>query len=434
MKIAIIGAGITGLTAAYDLLNAGHTVTIYEANQYPGGLAAGFKDDNWEWPLEFFYHHLFKSDKQIIGLVQELGIGSKLFWPRPMTSVIYDGRMVPFDSPISWITYPGFNLVDVARFGLVSAYLRFTNPWKSLEKHTADQWMRRWYGNKIYETTWRPLLIGKFGPYYQTANMAWMWARLKVRSPRLGYFEGGFQFFVDTLTTAVKDRDGKVWLNCPVESISPGQDSTLIVQVNGQQSNYDHCLVTTSPQLMSRLTPMLPDSYLKELNNLKSMGAVVLVLALKNQLLKDTYWLNLPADSPDKADSEYPFLALVEHTNYIERRHYGGDHIIYLGDYVIPNHPYLDMPQEELQDRFLAILSRFNPEFQADWVRKSWLYRTPYAQPVPEKNHSRNIPDIQTPVENLFFAGMSQVYPWDRGTNYAVGIGHDAARIMLQNV
>ncbi len=433
MKIAIIGAGITGLTAAYDLLNAGHAVTIYEANQYPGGLAAGFKDDSWEWPLEFFYHHLFKSDKEIIGLVKELGISSKMFWPRPMTSVIYDGRIVPFDSPMSWITYPGFNLLDVARFGLVSAYLRFTNPWKSLEKHSADHWMRRWYGNKIYETTWRPLLIGKFGPYYQMANMAWMWARLKVRSPRLGYFEGGFQFFVDTLTAAVKEKHGKLWLNCPVKSITPGQDGTLIIQVNGQLSTYDRCLVTTSPRLMSRLTPSLPDSYLDKLDNLKSMGAVVLVLALKNQLLKDTYWLNLPADSPDKAASEYPFLALVEHTNYIDRRHYGGDHIIYLGDYVTANHPYLEMPQEELQDRFLAILSRFNPEFRADWVRKSWLYRTPYAQPVPEKNHSRNIPAIQTPVENLFFAGMSQVYPWDRGTNYAVGIGHDAARIMLQN-
>ncbi len=433
MKIAIIGAGITGLTAAYDLLNAGHEVTVYEANQYAGGLAAGFKDERWDWPLEFFYHHLFKSDDQIIALVKELGISSKLFWPRPTTSVIYDNRIVPFDSPQSWITYPGFNLVDVARFGLVSAYLRFTNPWRSLEKHTADQWMRRWYGKKIYEKTWRPLLIGKFGPHYQKANMAWMWARLKVRSPRLGYFEGGFQFFVDTLTIAVKERHGKVRLNCPVESITSGQNDGIDISINGEQTSYDRCLVTTSPKLMSRLSPMLPNLYLEKLNKLKSMGAVVLVLALKNQLLKDTYWLNLPAESPDKAAGEYPFLALVEHTNYIDRRHYGGDHIIYLGDYVTPDHPYLDMPKEELQDYFLAKLSKFNPEFQNDWVRKSWLFRTPYAQPVPEKNHSKNIPAIQTPVKNLFFAGMSQVYPWDRGTNFAVGIGHEAASIMLQN-
>lgn len=434
MRIAIIGAGITGLTAAFDLLKAGHAVSLYEANHFPGGLAAGFKDERWEWPLEFFYHHLFKSDHQIISLVKELGIGSKLFWPRPITSVIYDEKIVPFDSPKSWITYPGFNLLDVARFGLISAYLRFSSPWRSLEKYSADQWMRRWYGKKIYETTWRPLLIGKFGPYFEEANMAWMWARLKVRSPRLGYFEGGFQFFVDKLTAAVEEKGGLLKLNCPVEAITPAKDDTVIVSVKGERNSYDHCLVTTSPGLLSRLAPSLPDSYLSKLNKLKSMGAVVLVLALKNKLLRDTYWLNLPAVSPDKASNDYPFLALVEHTNYIDRRHYGGDHIIYCGDYVTPGHPYLSMPQRDLENNFLAILPKFNPEFNVNWVRKSWLFRTPYAQPVPQINHSKNIPEIQTPIKNLFFAGMSQVYPWDRGTNYAVGIGHDAARLMLESL
>ena len=170
MNIAIIGAGIAGLSAAYDLLAAGHEVTIYEAAAQPGGLAAGFQDEAWEWPLEKFYHHLFTSDKAIIGLVEELGMRDKLFFPRPTTSVIYDGQIVPFDSPQRWIAFPGFNMVDVARFGLVSAYLRFTEPWRELEKETADSWLRRWYGDKIYEMTWRPMLIGKFGPYYQRSQ------------------------------------------------------------------------------------------------------------------------------------------------------------------------------------------------------------------------------------------------------------------------
>ncbi len=429
MRVAVVGAGVAGLSAAYDLLNAGHQVTVFEASSYTGGLAAGFQDEIWDWPLERYYHHLFRSDQEIIGLVQELGMADKLFWPRPITSLFYQDQIVPFDSPKAWISFPGFNLIDIARFGMVSAYLRFSKPWRSLERETADNWLRRWYGDKIYEMIWRPLLIGKFGPYYKDANMAWMWARLKVRSPRLGYFQGGFQYFVDTLTVAVKERGGRILLNCPIHSIDSLENGQISLGVkDGDRTDYDSCLVTTSPSLFGKMAPTLPDAYLNQLVSLKSMGAVVLVLALKHQLLNATYWLNLPADSPDKAVNDIPFLALVEHTNYIDKRYYGGDHVIYCGDYVIPDHVYLNMSQQELEDIFIGVLPRFNQEFQPGWVRKSWLFRTRYAQPVPEVNHSVNIPPIHTPLSNLFFASMSQVYPWDRGTNYAVEIGRKSAR------
>lgn len=433
MKIAIIGAGIAGLSAAYDLLAAGHAVTLYEAAEQTGGLATGFRDERWSWPLEKFYHHLFTSDDAIIALVDELGMKDELFFPRPTTSVIHEGKIVPFDSPWRWITFPGFNLVDVARFGLVSAYLRFTTPWRKLEQTTADAWLRRWYGDKIYETVWRPLLIGKFGPYYQETNMAWMWARLHVRSPRLGYFVGGFQAFVDRLTAAVEARGGVIRLNAPVHNVQPQPDGRLQVTAAGQSETFHQVLATTSPALLSRTVSDLPADYLRHLLRLKSMGAVVMTLALKRPLLHEsnTYWLNIPAASPDKSENEIPFLALVEHTNFIDRAHYGGDHLVYCGDYVTPDHPYFSMSHDELEALFVGALPRINPEFRPEWVRKSWLFRARYAQPVPVVNHSHNIPDLRTPLTGLYFASMSQVYPWDRGTNFAVEIGRGVARLML---
>ena len=66
-------------------------------------------------------------------------------------------------------------------------------------------------------------------------------------------------------------------------------------------------------------------------------------------------------------------------------------------------------------------------------MRAAWVKQTTYAQPVPLLNHSKNIPAIRTPMAGLYFASMSQVYPWDRGTNFAVQIGRQAARAILKD-
>jgi protoporphyrinogen oxidase len=211
-----------------------------------------------------------------------------------------------------------------------------------------------------------------------------------------------------------------------VESIhSVEKGVTLSIGETGKQT-FDQVLVTTSPGLLAHLAPGLPDTYLKGLFSLKSMGAVVMVLSLEHQLSREGYyWFNIPKSAG------FPFLSLVEHTNFLPPEHFGGDHILYIGDYLSQNHEYFDLTKEELLTRFLPHLPKFNPDFSPEWVKKTWLFRTKYAQPVPLVNHSQNIPDIRTPLSGLYFASMSQVYPWDRGTNFAVEIGRRAAEMMI---
>lgn len=429
MKIAIIGAGFAGLSAAYDLAKNGHQVTVYEASGYVGGLAAGFKEPHWDWSVEHFYHHWFQSDAHMLGLMQELGLSHKVIFPRPYTVLFHQDRWYPFDSILNALLYPGLGWgVNKVRFGLVGLYLRLSNSWKSLEKVTVDRWMRKWAGEKVYSQMWEPLVIGKFGEKYaKQVNMAWLWARLKARTTRLGTYQGGFQAFADEFAAILSEMGVRIQLNTPVGSIEPTPDRKLVLSANaGDATLYDRVLVTTSPGLLSRLAPALPEAYLQGLLNLKSMGAVVLTMSLKHQLSKEGfYWFNMPKNAG------FPFLALVEHTNYVSPEHFGGEHILYAGDYLEPDHEYFSLSKEELLARFLPSIQRINPEFSQDWVIKTWLHRTKYAQPVPLVNHSQNIPPIQTPIPGLFFASMSQVYPWDRGTNFAVEIGRKAASMLM---
>jgi protoporphyrinogen oxidase len=427
MKIAIIGAGYAGMSAAYDLRNAGHEVTIYESAKYVGGLASGFKEPHWEWSVEKFYHHWFQSDNHMLGLIKELGLDDKVIFPRPLTVMLYKDKFYPFDSILNALRFPGLGFgLNKIRFGFVGLFLRFTNNWRALEKVTADEWMMKWAGKQVYEQMWKPLLIGKFGPFYKDVNMAWMWARIKARTTRLGTFEGGFQKFADLFAEKLREMGVELRLGTGVKFIKKNQAEGLSIDAGGVVQVFDKVLVTTSPGLMSKMCLDLPENYLKGLLELKSMGAVVMVLSLKHQLSKDRYyWFNLPKDAG------YPMLALVEHTNFVSKEHFGGDHIVYAGDYLEAGHEYFSMSNEELLERFIPAFKKFNPEFSREWVKKIWVNKTNYAQPVPLVNHSQNIPAIQTPIEGLYFASMSQVYPWDRGTNFAVEIGRKAAKLML---
>ncbi|NCP15859.1 NAD(P)/FAD-dependent oxidoreductase, partial [bacterium] len=409
------------------LAKARHKVTIYEAEDYVGGLASGFKEPGWDWWVEKYYHHWFASDRHMLGLIRELGWDDKLLFPRPYTVMYHEGKFYPFDSILKAILFPGLGWgVDKIRFGLVGLYLRLTNNWRPLEQFTVDAWMRKWAGDKVYELMWQPLVVGKFGErYYKQVTMAWMWARLKARTTRLGTFEGGFQNFADMFADRLREMGVEIRLQTPVTRIEREAGSSQVSVRSEVTEVYDQALVTLSPEAMTRLVPSLPEEYLHGLRSMKSMGAVVMVLALEHQLSEEGYyWYNLPKSAG------YPFLALVEHTNYVGAEHFGGDRIVYMGDYLEPEHEFFRLSQEELLERFLPALKKFNPKFERDWVRKAWLFRTGYAQPVPRVGHSQNIPPIATPVEGVYFASMSQVYPWDRGTNFAVEIGRRAARMM----
>jgi protoporphyrinogen oxidase len=136
------------------------------------------------------------------------------------------------------------------------------------------------------------------------------------------------------------------------------------------------------------------------------------------------YWTNI-------ADPELEFLGVVEHTNFIEPERYDGRHFTYIANYVEPGHPLLALDPDALLARYVPGMKKINPDFDLSWVRARWRFAEAAGQPIVTLGYHERIPPLDTGVPGLILANTTQVYPEDRGTNYAVRLGDDAARALL---
>lgn len=416
MRIAILGAGFTGLVTALRLLQKGYEVIIFEKENYTGGLAVGFKRAGWQWSLEKAYHHWFTNDQSVLNLARELNFPVVI--KRPSTDVFIQNQQIPFDSPRSILTFPFLPIIDRLRLGLTAAYLKFSPDYKQFENKKALSWIRQYMGEKATKLIWEPLFIGKFGDFKEEIALTWFWARVKKRTPSLAYPEGGYKLFVDRLVEEIKKMGGQIQLQTEVEKIASNQTGCQIT-ASSKKYDFDKVIVTLPSPIFAKITSGLPDDYIKKIISIPHLNAQVMILVLKKPFLKPTYWLNI-------TDKNFPFLVLVDHTNFMPSKYYNGEHLLYIGNYLPPNHPYLKMNKEQLLKKFDPFLKKISPDYKSGLIDK-YLFVGLFAQPIVTVDYPKLIPDYKTPLKNIYLANLDMVYPWDRGTNYAVEMGEKVA-------
>lgn len=384
-KIVIIGTGIGGLTAGYELLKKNNEVTFFEKEKQVGGLAAGFKMEGET--LDKSYRHIFKTDKELIGLINELGLKNKLNWYKSSTGLYWQGKIYPFLTAMDLLKFKPLNILEKFRMGMVAMWLKYDNNWQKYENVLAYSWMKKMIGDKPYKVVWEPLLKGKFDDIYKQISMAWLWARIHTRGNStnekgeevLGYLDGGFESLTNKLAEKIKSKGGKIILNNEVDNIEKlKKDFDLIID--------------TRP--------------IKEVDYL---GMVNIVFS-SSQNLGKYYWNNIN-------DLDSPFVALLQHTNLVGIKKYNNKHIYYLGTYVSQNSKYFKWSDKQIENEWLNYLLNIFPEFDRKKISQINVFKFKNAQHIVTTNYKVPSYKVDDKVYRLNFA---QIYPQDRGMNYAV--------------
>lgn len=424
MRVAILGGGATGLTLAYRLGQAGHRCVVYEREGELGGLAAGTKI-NGTW-LEKFYHHLFRTDKVATRLIHELGLGDRLLWLRPTTSNLIGARVYQLDSPTTLLRFRPLPPADRLRLAACIAFLKGESNYHRFERTTASRWVRRWMGPRVYDVLMGPLLRSKFGARADDILMSWLWSRFHERTTQLGYLRFGFQQLYERLGEEVARHGGTIHLSTEVRAVEPLSTGGFLVDAPDRGGTFDLAVSALATRITLRLVRGLPSGYADRYSGGEAYGAQCLIVTLDRRF-GDVYWLAI-----NNADS--PFLVLVEHTNLMSPADYGGAHILYLGNYLPMTDPRMRLTATEVLESYVPYLRRINPSFDPGWVTGSRLFVAPYAQPIVTRDFPGRIPPHRTPLPGLYVANMFQVYPQDRGQNYAIAMAERVAQLIQADV
>jgi protoporphyrinogen oxidase len=427
--IAVIGGGMTGLTAAYRLAQQGFQVTLWERGAQFGGQANAFPVAGTA--IERFYHHLFQSDREIVALAEEIGIADRLVWLPSNVGYFADGKIWPLNGALDLLRLGFIPVQDRVRVGLVTAYLQRVRDWRKFEVVTAASWLERALGKRAYDRTFGAQLRAKFGRYHDQVAMVWFWGKIWLRttsrrSPlegeRLGYFRGSFNVLIDALANAARAAGATLICGDGPAALRSRQDGGWDVVLEQESIPVDAVVMTTPSPVVARLVPELPPSYRRKLAGLEYEAAVVALLQLSRPL-SDIYWLNI-------ADDDLPFTAVIEQTNFISTSDYGGRRFVYLSKYLEPDHPYFTMTDDELIEEYVPFLKRINPQFDRSWIEDHWVFRERSAQPIIPLRYSERIPEHRSGLSGLYLANTTQIYPEDRGTNYSVRLGNQIAAMV----
>ncbi|WP_288704571.1 NAD(P)/FAD-dependent oxidoreductase [Bilophila wadsworthia] len=429
MRIAIIGAGPMGLTAAFHLAKAGRNVTIFEADDRPGGMSASFDFDGTL--IERYYHFINLPDQDLFCLLNELGMSSDLHWqPTKMGFFRRDSdgvcRNHRWGNPRALLGLSDIPLLSRLRYGFHAFSCKYIKDLIPLDDISAADWFIKWEGKKGYDTFWRFLFEKKFFSLADPLSAAWIASRIRrVANSRkslmeecLGYLEGGSVSLVNRLANEVKKWGGALRLSTPVRHVTTESGKVIGIETDKGNEPFERVVSTVPLPYLLDMIPALPDEYRNRIGQIRNVGCACALFRLGKNVT-DNFWLNV--DVP-----EWDIPGIIEYSNLrpMKQAH------VYIPFYMPQDHPNWHKTDEQLLNMGRKYLTGINPDAAAS-EEKAVLFRYEYAQPVCTPGFRYTLPSYETGISGLYAADTTHSFPEDRSINESIRIGGELSRLLL---
>jgi protoporphyrinogen oxidase len=430
-RVAVIGAGPMGLTAAYELAKANAHVTVFERDDRIGGMSAFV--DFAGTRIERYYHFICKPDQTTFAYLKELELEHTLHWTETKMGFYFNGKLYDWGHPIALLAFPGLSLVDKLRYGLHVMKAKSIEDWRPYDAFTSTLWLKKSIGERAYDALWRSLFHYKFYEYQDQLSAAWLGARIKrvalsrksIFREELGYLAGGSEVLLGAVAERLRALGGRIELRAKVEEVRMNDGRIRGVRVNGETLEFDQVISTIPLPYLVRVLPDLPADEKAKVAAIKNVGVVCVLLKLKRPFTRN-FWMNI--NSPG---IEIP--GLIEYTNLNPMTEQGSPHILYAPYYLPQTHAKYRRDFGEFIEETLRYMQMIRPDFDRADVSTAIASRYEFAQTVCTPGFYDALPPMKSKVHGLFMADTSHYYPEDRSVSESMRLGAQLADMALSD-
>jgi protoporphyrinogen oxidase len=429
MQLAIVGDGLMGVSLGYFLTQKGVTVEIFETPAF-FDEAGGPVNSKGGMVVDPCFQPILSKDGELLQLCADLGLGDQLQSYRTNLGFFVDGQIHPMNHVPELLRFLPLSWLDRFRLGRTLFQAQRVRDWYKLESINVRDWLIRWGGQRVFEKFWQPMLKARFEGNIDTipATYIWAWlARMAVNRSTIEtqYLTGGYNTLRKTMVNKIVAAGGVVHQDCPVQTVILEQNQVSKIRLAGGTRPVDMAAITTQlPQFRRLLAGNRPD-YDQFLKKTESLGSICLLLVLNRPLT--------PYSTVSICDNTIPFER-IEITPYDGTPPNNPHYLVYLPKITAPGNPWLEKSDDEIRTAWLQHLKTIFPDFDPDSISDQIITRTRHAEPLHRINSSHLIPNIRTPLDNLYLVTTDQIYPTSTTGEAIIEHAQLATRMIVEDI